>query len=328
MPKPDAAGPRAAPPPSPVEQFVPVKRSRLWRGIALDLTVVVANLFLLAPLARLLRAEGQGFLAEGHGWGAGVSHRVGWLFLAVFAAHALGAYLKLGPRQARAAGGTIVRFGAPDSQLDGVSERTRRRRLRERVTWSPPPHKVLVLVACALLLFHFTIFLLLLFTGWQGAGLDGWVSVVGDKGSADGTFLALLVRFVLICFILPLPTALVGISLGSGDGDAPLVSWRTHWATELLADLLLYFSIVVITVIMNVLIAPRFASVPTGAERTFGDVLASLIPMALAFSIFYLPPRLIYLAEDYRSPLTWLTILLALLSLAYRTFFPANTFSW
>jgi hypothetical protein len=61
--------------------------------------------------------------------------------------------------------------------------------------------------------------------------------------------------------------------------------------------------------------------------QTLGDVLASLIPLALAFSIIYLPPRLIYLAEDYKAPVTWLTILLALLALAYRTFFPA-AFGW
>ena len=44
--------------------------------------------------------------------------------------------------------------------------------------------------------------------------------------------------------------------------------------------------------------------------------------------ILYLPPRLVYLAEDYRKPLAWLTILLALFALAYRTFFPARTFGW
>jgi hypothetical protein len=48
----------------------------------------------------------------------------------------------------------------------------------------------------------------------------------------------------------------------------------------------------------------------------------------LAFLILYLPPRLIYLAEDYRSPRAWLTILLALVTLAYRTFFPDRIFSW
>jgi hypothetical protein len=91
---------------------------------------------------------------------------------------------------------------------------------------------------------------------------------------------------------------------------------------------LLYYSIIVLTLILHVLIAPRFVNVEGLAGWTIGNVLASLVPLALAFSIFYLPPRLIYLAEDYKSPWAWLTILLALLSLAYRTFFPDMTSAW
>jgi hypothetical protein len=79
---------------------------------------------------------------------------------------------------------------------------------------------------------------------------------------------------------------------------------------------------------MNVLIAPRFVSIGGDAGRTLGDVLASLVPLALAFSIIYLPPRFIYLADDCKAPATWLAILLALLTLAYRTFFPGNVFTW
>ncbi len=271
-----------------------------WRGILLDLTVVAANLFLLAPLVRLLREQGQGFLAP-TGAEARVGPAVGWLFLSVFAAHAVGAYLKRLPRLARMA-------ASGPAQLPPA--------IRRPVVW----------IACALVFAHFIIFLFVLIYGWQGAGLEDWVSVFGKGGKDAHPFLALLVRFLLVCFVLPLPTALVLISV-AGVGDAPPASWRTHWATELVADLLLYFSIVVLTAALNVIVAPRFASVAGESGQTAGDLLASLIPLALAFSIIYLPPRLIYLAEDYRSPLTWLTILLALLSLAYRTFFP-DSFSW
>jgi hypothetical protein len=277
-----------------------------WRGIALDLAVVAANLFLLAPLARTLRAGGQGFLNAGRGVSGIVSPTVGWLFLSVFAAHALGAYLKRRPRQARLA-----------ARADGR---------RAGVALSSPAGKLLVGIACALLLFHFFIFMSLLFSGWQSTSLESWSPLFG-AGASQNTYSAFVVRFILIIFIMPLPTALVAISLG-GDGDddadAPAATWRTHAATELCADLLLYFSIIVLTVVMNVLIAPRFISAGPGA----GDVLASLIPLALAFTILYLPPRLVYLAEDYRSPLAWLTIALALLALAYRTFIPGDTFSW
>jgi hypothetical protein len=270
------------------------------RGVLLDLTVVIANLFLIAPLVGLLRAQGQGFLAP-TGGERRVGPKVGWLLLSVFAAHAAGAFLKRPARLARLAAGG-------------------------RVPPARPTGRPIFWIVCALLLAHFTIFLFVLMSGWQGAGLDGWVSVFGKGGRDAHPFFAFLVRFALVCFVLPLPTLLVAISL-AGAGDAPRPSWRTHWATEFFADLLLYFSIVVLTAAMNVLIAPRFETVAGGSGPTAGDVLASLIPLALAFSLFYLPPRLIYLAEDYRSPLTWLTILLALLSLAYRTFFP-DSFSW
>jgi hypothetical protein len=289
--------------------------------------VVVGNLFLLAPLARVLRAGGQGFLGPRGDEPGAVSSVVGWLFLSVFAAHAVGAYLKRLPRQARlsarSTGGELAHAGA---RLSGVSERMRRRRLSEIIRpRASSPNKLIVGVVCALLVAHFFIFMSLLFTGWQSTPLESWSPLFGHN-PANSSVRETLVRFVLIIFIMLLPTFLVAIGLG-GDGEAPPASWRTHWATELLADLLLYFSIVVITLILNVLVAPRFANGQGLADSSFGDVLASLIPLALAFSILYLPPRLVYLTEDYRKPLAWLTILLALLSLAYRTFLPAAS-SW
>ncbi|MDT7602205.1 MAG: hypothetical protein QOF61_202 [Acidobacteriota bacterium] len=306
----------------PAVKFARASRASVWRGIALDLTVVAANLFLLAPLARILRAGGQGFLAPGKVVGGVVSSTVGWLFLSVFAAHAIGAYLKLLPRQADVA---IEGATPAEAETKGATRRARRRR-ESAPTASPHANKFLVGVVLALLLFHFFIFLTLLFSGWQSTGLQGWSPLFGEN-AAENTYKAFFVRFVLIIFILPLPTALVAIGLGDG-ADVPPSTRRTYQATELLADVLLYFSIVVITLVMNVLIAPRFVSAGVGAGLGLGDVLASLIPLALAFSILYLPPRLIYLAKDYKSPLAWLTILLALLSLAYRTFFPDGGFSW
>jgi hypothetical protein len=261
---------------------------------------------LLAPLARLLREGGQNFLTNGKSVAGIVSPTVGWLFLSVFAAHALGAYLKRLPRQARLS----ARAGVPQG-VESLGVRS-------------PARKVLAGVACALLLAHFFTFMSLLFSGWQSTGLESWSPLFGES-AAENTYAAFFVRFVLIIFVMPLPTALVAISLSTDASAPPLQTWRTHWTTELCADLLLYYSIIVVTLIMNVLIAPRFVA-DAGAGGP-GNVLASLVPLALAFSIFYLPPRLVYLSEDYRSPLAWLTILLALLALAYRTFFP-DTSSW
>src|SRR5947209_15551618 len=47
-----------------VSESVPASRFSLnWRGITLDIVVVAANLFLLAPLARVLREGGAVFFA-------------------------------------------------------------------------------------------------------------------------------------------------------------------------------------------------------------------------------------------------------------------------
>lgn len=274
--------------------------SRNGRGIALDVVVVVCNLFLLAPLARVLRAGGQGFLAAGKDPGWIVSPDVGWLFLSAFSAYAVGIGLKRAARPARlnalASGG------------------------------SRPASSVLVFAVCALLVFHFFIFLALLVTGWQSTALETFSPLFGS-GTAGYGFFNFVVRFVVFIFVLPLPTGLTMFWIfvrreAPGSSAVPAAASLARPAVELVGDLLLYFSVVVITLILNVLIAPRFVN---GASAwTAGGALVSVVPLALAFSIFYLPPRLVYLAEDYRSPLAWLTILLALLSLAFRTFFPGG----
>jgi hypothetical protein len=274
--------------------------SRNGRGIALDVIVVVCNLVLVPPLARLLREGGQGFLAAGNEVGWKVSPDVGWLFLAVFAAYTVGIGLKRAARRAP------LNVALPDAHTAAS--------------------RVLFFAVCALLLFHFFIFLTLLVTGWQSTGLEQFSPLFGNEMSGN-SFFNFVVRFVLFIFILPLPTGLTAFALfagrdASGSGEAPAAASLARPAVELVADLLLYFSVVVLTLVLNVLIAPHFAGLQNASAWTVSDVLASLVPLALAFSIFYLPPRLVYLAADYRSPLAWLTILFALLSLAYRTFFP------
>jgi hypothetical protein len=274
--------------------------SRNGRGIALDVVVIVCNLFLLARLARVLREGGQGFLGAGQDAGWKVSPDVGWLFLSVFAAYTIGIGLK---RAARQAG-----LNAPAS---GAYR---------------PTSSVVVFAVCALLVLHFFIFLALLITGWQSTVLERLSPIFGS-GTAGYGFFNFVVRFVVFIFILPLPTGLTLLWLfvgrdAPGSSAAPAATLLARPAVELVADLLLYFSVVVITLILNVLIAPRFVNVDGASASSVGGALASLVPLALAFSVFYLAPRLVYLAEDYRSPLAWLTIVLALLSLAFRTFFP------
>ncbi|HZT58015.1 MAG TPA: hypothetical protein VFA21_05235 [Pyrinomonadaceae bacterium] len=318
----------------PVRARVPASwLSRHWRGIALDLAVIVCNLFLLAPLARLLREGGQGFLAPGKDVDWKVSSSVGWLFLSVFAAYTVGVFLKRAARQARldasAAGAQTVSADSARAGGSGASSPARMRRPRGISAGDYRRAKnVLVFAVCALLLFHFFIFMTLLTVGWQSTGLENFSPLFGSS-TAGNSYFNFFVRFVLLIFILPLPTGLTlyYISVVSdvpAPSDSPRSTLLANPAVEIAADLLLYFSVVVITLILNVLLAPRFVNVEGAAGLTLDGVITTLIPLALAFSAFYLPPRLVYLAEDYRSPLAWLMILLALLSLAYRTFFPDN----
>jgi hypothetical protein len=306
--------------------------SRNWRGIALDVAVVVCNLFLLAPLARVLREGGQRFLAPGKDVGWKVSPEVGWLFLSVFAAYTIGIILKRAARQARLnslwAGAGVG--GADTSQAGGAgaSSPTIRRRPRGISGGAyGRASKVLVFAVCTLLLFHFFIFLMLLVTGWQSTGLESFSPLFGSN-TAGNSYFNFFVRFVLFIFILPLPTGLtlyyISAEPSAPDTSATAPTLLANPAAEFVADLLLYFSVVTITLVMNVLVAPRFVNVEGASGWTLDNVFASLIPLALAFTVFYLPPRLVYLAEDYRTPAAWLTITLALLTLAYRTFFPGN----
>jgi hypothetical protein len=306
--------------------------SRNWRGIALDLVVVVCNLFLLAPLARVLREGGQRFLAPGKDVGWKVSPEVGWLFLSAFATYAVGIILKRAARQARLnslwAGAGIG--GADTSQAGGAGASAVARRRPRGISGGGygRANKVLVFAVCTLLLFHFFIFMTLLITGWQSTGLESFSPLFGS-GTAGNSYFNFFVRFILFIFILPLPTGLTLYYI-SAEPSAPDPSASNaptllaNPAAEFVADLLLYFSVVVITLVMNVLVAPRFVNVEGVSGWTLDNVFASLIPLALAFTVFYLPPRLVYLAEDYRTPAAWLTIMLALLTLAYRTFFPGN----
>lgn len=306
--------------------------SRNWRGIALDLAVVACNLFLLAPLARVLREGGQQFLAPGKDVGWKLSPEVGWLFLSVFAAYAVGVVLKRAARQARlnssragaGAGGTDT---SQASEAEAPAVARRRARGISGGAYGRA-NKVLVFAVCALLLFHFFIFLVLLVTGWQSTGLESFSPLFGS-GTAGNSYFNFFVRFVLFIFVLPLPTGLtlyyISAEPSAPDSSATAPTLLANPAAEFVADLLLYFSVVVITLVMNVLVAPRFVNVEGASGWTLDNVFASLIPLALAFTVFYLPPRLVYLAEDYRTPAAWLTIMLALLTLAYRTFFPGNT---
>lgn len=99
-------------------------------------------------------------------------------------------------------------------------------------------------------------------------------------------------------------------------------TWRKFWGVELLADLALFFSTLVIVVIWNLIAENVLAGQPIG---TTGDLIGNLIFMVIIvipiFVMFYIAPRVLYLAEDFMYPWTWVTIILAILPLAKRVVF-------
>jgi hypothetical protein len=108
--------------------------------------------------------------------------------------------------------------------------------------------------------------------------------------------------------------------------DLSKESWRKFWGVELLADLALYFSALVIMVIWNLASASILTNSPpvSGAGDFFGRIVMMVLIVTPMFVMFYIAPRILYLAEDYRYPRTWVMIMLAMLPAAMRVVFGAE----
>lgn len=87
---------------------------------------------------------------------------------------------------------------------------------------------------------------------------------------------------------------------------------------EGLADLALYAAALVMLSIWNSLFIPVMQSAHV-THWLAGLMLAALI--TVPFAMFYLGPRLLLLAEDWRHPTTWGSVLLAMLPLSLRLIF-------
>ena len=86
---------------------------------------------------------------------------------------------------------------------------------------------------------------------------------------------------------------------------------------ELLADILLYASCMIILAWWNGTFVELFAGVQGGLAMRILLVVLVTVP----FSIFYLAPRILFLLEDYRQLRTWFGVLLVMLPLAIRLVF-------
>ncbi|MDQ3907786.1 MAG: hypothetical protein M3268_05525 [Acidobacteriota bacterium] len=120
---------------------------------------------------------------------------------------------------------------------------------------------------------------------------------------------------VLTVFLSLIPTLLVARAM-SPYKKPPEPDWRNSRAVELFADLCLFAYLLVNLAIWNTVTSGsnvRAAGVGDLFERGLGFVLVS--PVIL---LFYLPPRLLFLVEDYKYPATWISMTLAVAPVAYR----------
>jgi hypothetical protein len=123
---------------------------------------------------------------------------------------------------------------------------------------------------------------------------------------------------VLVFFLSMIPTALVWRAI-TPYKKPPEPGWLNSRWVEAAADLCLFAYMLVNLAVWNTVTAE--ANLPASglgdlASRAMGFVLMS--PVIL---LFYLPPRLLFLVEDYKYRATWISMTLAVAPVAYRLVF-------
>jgi hypothetical protein len=123
---------------------------------------------------------------------------------------------------------------------------------------------------------------------------------------------------VLIFLLSMVPTGLVWRAMAAYKKPPP-PDWRNSRAVEFAADLCLFSYMLVNLAVWNTLTAggnAPAAGVGDLLSRALGFILIS--PVVL---LFYLPPRILFLVEDYRYRATWISMALAVAPVAYRLIF-------
>ncbi len=167
--------------------------------------------------------------------------------------------------------------------------------LGERLKGSKPPFGILV-VLFILLVMQYGYFIAILEFGWTLLG----------GGDESGIFM------VLVLLIAGFPPALTVRALSPTRVEIPTapVPFR-----EPLADLALGFSAVVSLAWWEGVFVESLSR-----DGGWGPAAAVLLTVLLAvpFAIFYLSPRILLLAEDYRRPATWARTAAVMLPLTAR----------
>lgn len=124
---------------------------------------------------------------------------------------------------------------------------------------------------------------------------------------------AVTVTLMVVCIA---QTVLVLRAMSPYGKTPPAPDWRNSRGAEFVADVCLFGYMLVNLAIWNTVTGgsnARAAGVGDFFERALGFVILS--PVIL---LFYIPPRLLFLVEDYRYRATWITMTLAVAPVAYR----------
>jgi hypothetical protein len=190
--------------------------------------------------------------------------------------------------------------------LYSVGAGLKRRPLQARIAAAhlPPMGTGIIIFFFVLMVMHMGLFVLCTIVGAEmirGMPAGGAVMGVREIAEAGAMMVLCLAPTVMAVAVLLRPRATAEPS--------PALDRR-----EALADLLLYAACMIILAWWNGSLAELFA----GVQAALPLRMLLVVLMTVPFAIFYLAPRVLFLFEDYRSPRTWLTILLALLPLAVR----------
>jgi hypothetical protein len=150
-----------------------------------------------------------------------------------------------------------------------------------------------------LLILHFSLMLV------TGAA----ILALSPLGSSGGGWI------VLLFFVCIVPTALVWRAM-TPYGKPPAPDWRSSRAAELAADLCLFAYMLVNLAVWNTVTSGSATRV-TGVGDLFSRALGFVI-LSPVILLFYIPPRLLFLVEDWKYPATWISMTVAVAPVAYR----------
>ena len=101
---------------------------------------------------------------------------------------------------------------------------------------------------------------------------------------------------------------------------APSVAFLRDPRSELLGDLCIFVNMILFQVIWNI-----FSRIPFNRTADIEEVAGRLFWLVFVAMLIYFPPRIFYLAEDFKRPAAWLTMLLANSPTLLRILFGVDT---